>query len=110
MITMEATSGTGDRELTATRAYCVQVESLNEAPAGLPTISGAVQAGRTLTADDSSIADPDGPPSGQPSLPFSYQWNQGAAADTATTIDGATLSSCEVQDGDGGLRLSVTVI
>ena len=56
----------------------------NSPPTGLPTISGTVQVGETLTADTSGIADEDG----LDNVSYSYQWIAGAA-----DIDGATGST-----------------
>ena len=63
------------------------VEPENNAPTGLPTISGTAQAGETLTAHVSAIADADG----LTSASFGYQWmsNDGT---TDTDIADATSS------------------
>ena len=72
----------------------------NTPATGLPTISGTVQAGETLTADTSGIDDEDGLTSGT----FSYQW----LADEAE-IEGATSSTYTLSDDDAGRAVRVRV-
>ena len=57
----------------------------NQVATGLPRISGTVQAGETLTADGSGIADP----GGLGDATFSYQWISDDGS-TETGIEGAT--------------------
>ena len=72
----------------------------NSPATGVPTISGTVQVGETLTADTSGIADEDG----IDDVEFSYQW----LADD-TDIDGATSSTYTLTDADQGKTIKVTV-
>ena len=71
---------------------------------GAPTISGAAQAGQTLTADPSGIADDDG----ITNPTFCYQWvsNDGNAD---ADIPDATASTYEVSDDDVGKTIKVRV-
>ena len=66
----------------------------------MPTISGTVQVGETLTADTSGIADEDG----IDDVEFSYQW----LADD-TDIDGATSSTYTLTDADQDKTIKVKV-
>ena len=72
----------------------------NSPATGVPTITGTVQVGETLTADMSEIADEDG----IDDVEFSYQW----LADD-TDIDGATSSTYTMTDADQGKIIKVTV-
>ena len=75
--------------------------SVENTPAtGLPTISGAVQVGETLTADTSGIADDDG----LEDVSFIYQW----LADDAE-IAGATGLTYTLADDDAGKAVRVRV-
>ena len=72
----------------------------NSPATGVPTISGTVQVGETLTADTLGIADEDG----IDDVEFSYQW----LADDRD-IDGATDSTYTLTDADQGKTIKVTV-
>ena len=72
----------------------------NSPATGAPTISGTAQAGGTLTADTSGIADDDG----IANAVFAYQW----LADNAA-IGGATASTYTVLSGDVSKVIKVTV-
>ena len=72
----------------------------NSPPTGLPTISGTVQVGETLTADTSGIADEDG----LDNVSYGYQWIAGAA-----DIDGATGSTYALVPVDVGKAIKVKV-
>ena len=63
----------------------------NSPPTGLPTISGTVQVGETLTADTSGIADQDG----LDNATFSYQWRADDSAITDATGSTYTLTASE---------------
>ena len=94
-------------EYDETASFKIKVEEGDAAAAkanspatGVPTISGTVQVGETLTADTSGIADEDG----IDDVEFSYQW----LADD-TDIDGATSSTYTLTDADQGKTIKVTV-
>ena len=72
----------------------------NRTATGLPTISGTVQVGQTLTADTSGIADADG----LDSVSYAYQWIAGG-----TDIDGAADSTYEPSDLEVGQTIQVRV-
>ena len=86
---------------TLTSAATAAVEPKPNTPAtGLPTISGTVQVGETLTADVSAIADDDG----LDNVSFSYQW----LADGAD-ISGAANENYTLTHSDEDKAISVTV-
>ena len=94
-----------DHEETLTSAATAAVAARPNSPAtGAPTISGTAQAGETLTADTSGIADADG----LTNVSFSYQWirNDGT---TDTDIQGATSSTYTLSDADEGKTIKVRV-
>ncbi len=76
----------------------------NTAATGVPTISGTVQVGETLTADTSGIADADR----LDNVVYSYQWirNDGGAD---TDIQDATRASYSLVDADEGKTMKVKV-
>ena len=76
-------------------------EPVENSPAtGAPTISGPAHVGETLTADTSSIADPDG----LTNATFDHQW----LADSAE-VSGATNSTYTLSDDDLGRTITVRV-
>ena len=90
-----------DNEESLTSEATAEVEARPNSPAtGAPTISGTVQAGQTLTADTSGIADADG----LTNVTFSYQWLTEDA-----DIAGETASTYAVSDDDVGKAISVRV-
>ena len=72
----------------------------NTPATGLPTISGTVRAGETLTADTSGIDDEDG----LTNVIFSYQWLAGDVE-----IQGAASYSYTLSDDDAGRAIRVRV-
>ena len=78
----------------------VTTAKANSPATGVPTISGTVQVGETLTADTSGIADEDG----IDDVEFSYQW----LADD-TDIDGATSSTFTLTASQQGKTIQVRV-
>ena len=83
---------------TLTSAQTAAVVNLNDAPVGLPVITGTVTEDQTLTADTSGISDADGLGA------FSYQWLRNGAV-----IVGATSSTYTLGDADVGTLISVQV-
>ena len=81
-----------------TSAAVGPVANVNDAPTGLPTISGTPTEDQTLTADTSTLADIDG------LAAFSFQWLRGGVA-----IAGATNSTYTLGDADLGASISVRV-
>jgi hypothetical protein len=90
------TDGNGTPEGPLTSAQTAAVTNVNDAPVGLPTITGTVTEDQILTADTSGISDVDGLGA------FSYQWLRGGAA-----IGGATASTYTLGDADVGNQISV---
>ena len=72
----------------------------NNAPTGLPTISGTPQVDQTLTADTSPIDDEDG----LTNVSYSYQWIAGG-----TDIGGATGSTYTLTASEQGKTVQVRV-
>ena len=67
--------------------------NVNDAPAGLPTITGTATEDQTLTASHQRISDADGLGA------FSYQWLRDGVA-----IGGATSSTYTLGDADVGAQ------
>ena len=99
-VTVSFTDAEGNPE-TLTSDPAGEVEARpNTQATGLPTISGTVRVGQTLTADTSGIADEDGLENAE----FTYQW----MADD-TNIQDATGSSYTLTEDDEGKAIKVTV-
>ena len=81
-----------------------RVAATNSPATGAPAITGTPQVGETLTADISSIADPDG----ITNATFSYQWISNDGTDDSD-IDGATDSTYTPVAGDIGNTIKVRV-
>ena len=92
------TDNAGNEESLTSGATAEVTARPNSPATGAPTISGTVQAGQTLTADTSGIADADG----LTNVTFSYQW----LADDAD-IGGETASTYAVSDDAVGKAISV---
>ena len=92
------TDGQGTAEGPLTSAQTATVGNVNDAPAGLPTITGTAIEDQTLTADTSTIYDADGLGS------FSYQWSR-----DGVVIAGATSSSYTLSAADVGTQIRVQV-
>jgi hypothetical protein len=83
---------------SVTSAQTAAVANVNDAPAGVPAITGAVTEDQLLTADTSGISDADGLGA------FGYQWLRNGAA-----IVGATASTYTLGDADVGAQISVQI-
>ena len=103
-VTVRYTDAGNTSEGPLTSAPTAAVANINDAPTGLPTISGTTTQGETLTADTSGITDADGPAS----LPFTYQWNTRSGS-TDTAIGGATSASYILTQDDVGETITVSV-
>ena len=79
-------------------ASTVAVSNTNDAPTGVPVISGTLSEDRELSVETSGIADADGLGD------FSYQWNRDGAA-----IEGASAETYTLSEADVGTNISVTV-
>ncbi len=82
----------------APNTLTVNVTAVNDAPAGMPTITGTVSEDQILTATSAGIADVDGVGV------FSYQWLRNGIA-----IGGATANTFTLGDADVGTQISVQV-
>ena len=94
-----------DNDESLTSAATAAVEARPNSPAtGVPTIRGAVQVGKTLTADTSGIEDADG----LANVSYSYQWiaNDGASE---TDLTGNTNSTYTLIAADEGKTIKVRV-
>ena len=76
----------------------------NAEPTGLPTISGTLRAGETLTAATSGIGDADG----LDNASFSYQWMR-SDGNSHTDLDGETGRTYELSGDDVGRAIKVRV-
>ncbi len=79
-------------------------EQANNAPTGLPSISGTAQVGETLTASTSNIEDEDG----LDHVSYRYQWVRNDGTDDAD-IAGGTGSTYILVDADEGRTIRVKV-
>ena len=77
----------------------------NQAPTGVPTISGTAQVNETLTASVDGIDDPDGRGDGT----FSYRWLANDRA-TESEIEGATAATYTPVAADTGKTLRVEAV
>ena len=90
--------GTGDTLGVLEVSFTVAAS--NTPATGLPTISGTIQAGETLTADTTGIADEDG----LTNVSYTYQWLANDA-----DIAGETNSTYDLTDADVGRTIKVRV-
>ena len=96
-------AGSHQEILTSDATDAVAAEAVtaaNQAPTGLPAITGTAQVGEALSVDTSGITDADGPDT----LSFMYQW----LAD-GVQIDGATEATYTPEVADAGKRITVAV-
>jgi hypothetical protein len=96
-VVVSYSDGRGTAE-SLTSAAVGPVANVNDAPSGLPTISGTASENQTLTANTTGIADADGLGA------FSYQWQRNGA-----DIAGAIASTYLLSDADVGANISVRV-
>ena len=86
------------------QATPVSAQAENSPATGLPTISGTVQVGETLTADTSAIADEDG----LNDVSYSYQWSRNDG-NADTDIEDAADSMYTLVTADQGKTTKVKV-
>jgi alpha-D-ribose 1-methylphosphonate 5-triphosphate synthase subunit PhnG len=96
-VTVSYTDGRGTNE-SVTSVQTAPVTNVNDAPTGVPVITGAATEDQTLSADTSGISDADG------LGVFSTQWLRDGAG-----VAGGTGSTYTLGDSDVGTRISVTV-
>ena len=83
---------------TAFTMLNIGVANVNDAPVGVPTITGTLTKNQTLVADTIGISDADGLST------FSYQWLRDGVA-----IGGATAAAYTLGDADVGAKIGVQV-
>lgn len=96
-VQVDYTDGQGSVEVLTSSAVG-PIANVNDAPTGLPVITGTVTEDQTLTADTASIVDADGGGA------YTYQWLR-----DGNTIGGATAATYTLGDADVGASISVTV-
>ena len=99
-VSVSFTDGAANEETLTSAATAAVAARPNTPATGVPTISGTVQAGETLTADTSGIADVDG----LDNVTYGYQW----LADDADIV-GATDAAYTLSDDDVGKVVKVSV-
>ena len=92
----------------------IDVTAVNDAPTGLPSISGTARAGQRLVASTAAIADADGrtkADAGDTDFAWSYQWVRVDADGTSNPVDitGATASNYVLVSDDLGKKVKVKV-
>ena len=102
-VNLSAANGYAEGPLTSEATGLVA--ALNYPATGRPVIAGQLQAGETLTAETSAIADGNGIAA---DVVFSYQWFY-SDADGDTPIEGATGRTYAAPDSDDGQTLRVQV-
>ena len=84
---------------TSTQTFTITITPVNDAPTGLPAVSGSSTEGQVLTASTSGIADVDG----LVGVPFNHQWQASADGTTGwVDISGATASSYTLDSAQVG--------
>ncbi|HEY0288216.1 MAG TPA: DUF4347 domain-containing protein [Pseudomonas sp.] len=83
-------TGNGGVDTSATQTFTITFTPVNDAPTGLPTLSGSSTEGQALTANTSGIADVEG----LVGVTFNHQWQVSADGVSGwTDISGATAST-----------------
>ena len=98
------TDDAGNAETLTSQATATVATRPNNPATGAPTISGATQAGETLTADTSGIDDGDG----LSNATFAYQWIRDDGT-TDSDIQDATGSTYTLTSDDEGKTIKVRV-
>jgi VCBS repeat-containing protein len=84
---------------TSTQTFTITITPVNDAPTGLPAVSGSSTEGQVLTASTSGIADVDG----LVGVPFNHQWQVSADGTTGwVDISGATASTYTLDSAQVG--------
>ena len=99
-VTVSFTDAEGNPETLTSDPTGEVAAKPNTSATGVPTISGTLQVGETLTADTTGIADADG----LTTVSYSYQW----VADD-TNIQGATDATYTLAEDDEGTVIKVLV-
>ena len=104
VVTVQATSGAGTREMTATQTITVTVTNADEGQSGTVTIDDTMpMVGDELTASTANAADPDGLP--DPFAP-TWKWYRTPDGGSETEISGAASATYTVVAADLGATLT----
>ncbi len=98
------TDDAGNAETLTSAATTAVAARPNSAATGIPTISGTVQVGETLTVSTTGISDADG----LVNVTYSYQWVRNDGTDD-TDITDATSSTYTLVSADEGQTIKVRV-
>ncbi len=102
--TFKVNDGTDDSATPNTMT--IDVASVNDEPTGLPTITGTLTVGQTLTADTSAIMDVDG----LTSPGYGYEWMRADPGPVnQEPIAGATMKTYTLTDAEAGKVIAVSV-
>ena len=85
--------------------YDLTVVDVNNAPTGVPTVTGVTAVGKVLTVDEDPIDDADGITGATPT----FEWYRTDTAGTKTKIDGASSNTYTLVNADVGSTISSTV-
>ena len=102
----------GTLESAATYTMTIDLEAVNDAPTGAPTITGAARVGQTLTTSTSGIMDADGKTNADNSITgyvWTYQWVRVDNNAVESDITGATSNTYTLVSEDEGKKLKVKV-
>ncbi len=90
-VTLRDSGGTANGGVdSSTQTFTIIITSVNDAPTGIPTLSGTTTEGQALSASTSSIVDVDG----MVGVTLNHQWQVSADGTTGwTDITGATAST-----------------
>ena len=94
----------GKDESASPYTMTIHVTPVNDAPTGLPTITGATQVGQELTAVTTAIMDVDG----LTNVSYMYQWIR-VDGGVDTDIPSASASTYTLMDADLGKMIKVEV-
>ncbi|WP_306606647.1 ELWxxDGT repeat protein, partial [Azonexus sp.] len=103
-LTVSGNTGTDKTLSTLTAKSGITVTPTNDAPTGVPTFTGSLVVGKTLTASSTNVADVDGLGS------FSYQWQVSDNGQNSwSDIPSATQSTYTIGASYGGKDIRVKV-
>ena len=101
-VTVSYTDGHGTAE-SLTSAQSAVIGNVNDAPTGLPVVTGTTTEDQVLTADTSGIADADGLGA------YSYQWQRSSDGGASWSNVGSDAATYTLGDADVGKVIRVTV-
>ncbi|MCB1912677.1 MAG: hypothetical protein KDG53_12470, partial [Rhodocyclaceae bacterium] len=101
-VAVSYTDGQGTAE-SLTSAQSAVIGNVNDAPTGLPVVTGTTTEDQVLTADTSGIADADGLGA------YSYQWQRSTDGGASWSNVGSDAATYTLGDADVGKVIRVTV-